>query len=141
MEKEKVITVMKRYELKYKLNSEQVQFFMDQISRYMKVDKYGLTSIASIYFDTPDYRLINKSIEKPKFKEKLRLRGYGIVSNGKPTFLEVKRKCEKIVYKRRISLTEQEAFDLITSKEAKERTQISRELEAFMETYQPLDQS
>ena len=139
MEKEKVITVMKRYELKYKLNSEQVQFFMDQIGRYMKVDKYGLTSIASIYFDTPDYRLINKSIEKPKFKEKLRLRGYGIVSNGKPTFLEVKRKCDKIVYKRRISLTEQEAFDLITSKEAKERTQISRELEAFMETYQSLE--
>ena len=63
MEKEKIISVMKRYELKYLLNSEQLQYFMDQISHYMKVDKYGLTTIASIYFDTPDFRLINKSDE------------------------------------------------------------------------------
>lgn len=139
MEKEKIISVMKRYELKYLLNSEQLQYFMDQISHYMKVDKYGLTSIASIYFDTPDYRLINKSIEKPKYKEKLRLRGYGLVTIDRPTFLEVKRKCEGIVYKRRIALLEKEAFELITNKEAKEKTQISRELEAFMETYQNLE--
>lgn len=139
MEKEKIISVMKRYELKYLLNSEQLQFFMDHIIQYMKVDKYGLTSIASIYFDTPDYRLINKSIEKPKYKEKLRLRGYGIVTSNKPTFLEVKRKCESIVYKRRIALSEKDAFALITSKEAKEKTQISRELEAFMETYKTLE--
>lgn len=139
MEKEKIISVMKRYELKYLLNSEQLKFFMNQISHYMKVDKYGLTSIASIYFDTPDYRLINKSIEKPKYKEKLRLRGYGIVAPGKPTFLEVKRKCESIVYKRRNALSEIEAFELIASKEAKEKTQISRELEAFMETYKNLE--
>ena len=139
MEKEKIISVMKRYELKYLLNSEQLQYFMDHISHYMKVDKYGLTSIASIYFDTPDYRLINKSIEKPKYKEKLRLRGYGIVAPGQPTFLEVKRKCESIVYKRRIALSEKDAFELITSKEAKEKTQISRELETFMETYKNLE--
>ncbi len=139
MEKEKIISVMKRYELKYLLNSEQLTYFMNQISHYMKVDKYGLTSIASIYFDTPDYRLINKSIEKPKYKEKLRLRGYGLVTTDQPTFLEVKRKCEGIVYKRRIALLEKEAFELITNKEAKEKTQISRELEAFMETYKCLE--
>ena len=139
MEKEKIISVMKRYELKYLLTSEQLEYFMDQISHYMKVDKYGLTSIASIYFDTPDYRLINKSIEKPKYKEKLRLRGYGLVLEDQPTFLEIKRKCEGIVYKRRIALLEKEAFELIMNKEAKEKTQISRELEAFMETYKTLE--
>ncbi|MBO5578327.1 MAG: polyphosphate polymerase domain-containing protein [Bacilli bacterium] len=139
MEKEKIISVMKRYELKYQLNSDQLKFFMDRISQYMSVDKYGLTSIASIYFDTPDYRLINKSIEKPKYKEKLRLRGYGLVAPGKPTFLEVKRKCDGVVYKRRIALSEKEAFELITNKEATEKTQISRELEAFMETYKTLE--
>ena len=139
MEKERIISVMKRYELKYLLNSDQLKFFMDRISQYMSVDKYGLTSIASIYFDTPDYRLINKSIEKPKYKEKLRLRGYGLVAPGKPTFLEVKRKCDGVVYKRRIALSEKEAFELITNKEATEKTQISRELEAFMETYKTLE--
>lgn len=139
MEKEKIISVMKRYELKYLLNEEQLEYFMDKISQYMKVDKYGLTSIASIYFDTPDYRLINKSIEKPKYKEKLRLRGYGLVEPGKPTFLEIKRKSEGIVYKRRIVLSEEEAFELITTKEAREKTQISRELEAFMEEHKTLE--
>ena len=139
MEKEKIISVMKRYELKYLLSKEQLAYFMASISRYMKIDKYGLTSIASIYFDTPDFRLINKSLEKPQFKEKLRLRGYGIVEPGKPTFLEVKRKCEGIVYKRRIALSEDEAFALIVSKEGKEKDQISRELEAFMETYKHLE--
>lgn len=139
MEKEKIINVMKRYELKYVLSSGQLTYFMDQISKYMKVDKYGLTSIASIYFDTPDYRLINKSIEKPKYKEKLRLRGYGLVASEEPTFLEIKRKCDSIVYKRRIVLKEEEAFKLITTKEAREKTQISRELEAFVETYKTLE--
>ena len=139
MEKEKIISVMKRYELKYLLNKDQLKYFMNEIGRYMKVDKYGLTSIASIYFDTPDYQLINKSIEKPKYKEKLRLRGYGLVDSGQPTFLEVKRKCEGIVYKRRIALPEDEAFELITKTEAKEKDQISRELEAFMEAYKKLE--
>lgn len=139
MEKQKIIKVMKRYELKYLLSKEQLEYFVEQISQYMKVDKYGLTSIASIYFDTPDYRLINKSIEKPKYKEKLRLRGYGLVEPGQIAFLEVKRKCEGIVYKRRIALSEEEAFDLIINKEAQEKDQISRELEAFMETYGKLE--
>lgn len=139
MEKEKIISVMKRYELKYLLSKEQLEFFKERISQYMKVDKYGLTSIASIYFDTPDYRLINKSIEKPKYKEKIRLRGYGILSQNQKAFLEVKRKCEGIVYKRRIALLEKDAYELIKFKEAKEKSQISRELEAFMETYKTLE--
>ena len=106
MEKEKIIAVMKRYELKYYLNSDQLEFFKNKISEHMKIDKYGLTSIASLYFDTPDFRLINRSIEKPKYKEKLRLRSYGLATDKSSTFLEVKRKCEGIVYKRRISLLE-----------------------------------
>ena len=139
MEKEKIISVMKRYELKYYLSKDQLDYFINKINNHMKVDKYGVTSIASIYFDTPDLRLINKSMEKPNFKEKLRLRSYGLANENSPTFLEIKRKCEGIVYKRRIALTEVEAFNLITIKEAKEKDQISRELEAFMETYRNLE--
>ena len=139
MEKEKIISVMKRYELKYYLNESQVEYFINKISEHMKVDKYGLTSIASIYFDTPDFRLITKSIEKPNYKEKLRLRSYGLAKEGSKTFLEIKRKCDGIVYKRRITLLEDEALDLIANKEAKEKSQIARELEAFMENYKILE--
>ena len=97
MEKEKIISVMKRYELKYYLSKDQLDYFINKINNHMKVDKYGVTSIASIYFDTPDFRLINKSIEKPNYKEKLRLRSYGLANENSPTFLEIKRKCESKV--------------------------------------------
>lgn len=139
MEKEKIIAVMKRYELKYYLNQAQLRYFMSQINNYMKVDKYGLTSIASLYFDTPDCRLINKSIEKPNYKEKLRLRSYGLAKENSPTFLEIKRKCDGFVYKRRIALLEDEANALIVNKESNDKEQISRELEAFMNNYPKLE--
>ena len=60
MEKEKIISVMKRYELKYYLNNEQLKFFKEKILEHMKLDKYGLTSIASLYYETPNYQLINR---------------------------------------------------------------------------------
>lgn len=139
MEKEKIIAVMKRYELKYLLDKDQLNYFQEKISKYMKIDKYGKTSIASLYFDTKDYRLTTKSIEKPKYKEKLRLRSYGLAKPDSKTFLEVKRKCDGIVYKRRITLLEDEANSLIKNKESNNKDQINRELQAFIQSYPSLE--
>ena len=139
MEKEKFISVMKRYELKYSLNQEQLDYFVSRISEFMKPDKYGLTTISSLYFDTPDYRLINKSIEKPQYKEKLRLRSYGLASKDNKCFLEVKRKLDSIVYKRRILITEEEAMELINNKETDKKDQITRELASFIDKYHNLE--
>lgn len=99
------IVVMKRYELKYILTPEQDEFFREKLRGHMEVDKFGLTSIASLYYDTPDFRLINRSIEKPLFKEKIRLRSYGLATSDSPVFLELKRKAYGIVYKRRVQST------------------------------------
>ncbi len=99
------IVVMKRYELKYILTAKQEEYFRKRLEGHMQVDKFGLTSIASLYYDTPDYRLINASIEKPLFKEKIRLRSYGIATDSSPVFLELKRKAYGIVYKRRVQST------------------------------------
>lgn len=139
MEKEAFVNVMKRYELKYRLSEDQLAYFKKEISKYMKIDKYGLTSIASLYFDTPDFLLINRSIEKPKYKEKLRLRSYGLADSKTKTFLEIKRKYEGVVYKRRISLLEDQAFDLIAHKNKISDEQINRELVAFLDNYQKLE--
>ena len=130
---------MKRYELKYYLTKDQLIYFKKEIANYMKLDKYGLTSIASLYFDTPNYQLITRSIEKPKFKEKLRLRSYALADKNTPTFLEIKRKCDGIVYKRRIKLAEVDAYNLIKEKETKSKDQISRELAFFMNNYKNLE--
>ncbi len=96
---------MKRYELKYILNRQQTEFFKEALQGHMVLDQYGRTSIASLYYDTPDYRLIRTSVEKPPFKEKIRLRSYGLATNNSPVFLELKRKAYGIVYKRRVQST------------------------------------
>ena len=101
----KPIVVMKRYELKYILSPEQTAFFKERIKGHMKEDQYGLCSIASLYYDTPNYRLIRTSIEKPPFKEKIRLRSYGLATESSPVYLELKRKAYGIVYKRRVQST------------------------------------
>ncbi|MBR0464218.1 MAG: polyphosphate polymerase domain-containing protein [Clostridia bacterium] len=99
------IVVMKRYELKYLLDARQTAFLKQRLEGHMKLDQYGRTSIASLYYDTPDYRLIRASMEKPLFKEKIRLRSYGLASESSPVYLELKRKADGIVYKRRVQTT------------------------------------
>lgn len=99
------VTVMKRYEMKYLLSAEQTEYLRRSLKGHMEVDRYGKTSIASLYYDTPNYLLIRTSVEKPEFKEKIRLRSYGLATEESPVFLELKRKAYGIVYKRRVETT------------------------------------
>ncbi|MBO4837871.1 MAG: polyphosphate polymerase domain-containing protein [Lachnospiraceae bacterium] len=99
------VVVMKRREMKYLLDPRQKAFLLERLRGHMEADQYGLTSIASLYYDTPDYRLIRTSLDKPAFKEKIRLRSYGLATDDSPVFLELKRKADKIVYKRRVQTT------------------------------------
>ena len=123
------ITVMKRYELKYVLSHAQLQFLKSSLDSHMVIDQYGKTTIASVYYDTPDYRLIRASIEKPAYKEKVRLRSYGLNQKDDPVYLEVKRKVEGIVYKRRIETSEDKVSSFLTYKENNIGTnQIAKEL-------------
>ena len=134
-----IISVMKRYELKYRLSAEQVTYFKERILGHMKMDRYGLTTIFSLYYDTPGFTLINRSIEKPAYKEKIRLRSYGVSQIGSPVFLEIKRKLDSIVYKRRIVTDEVSAEAFVAGQEEFPVSQISRELEAFREHYGKLE--
>ena len=99
------VTVMKRFELKYVISPEQEARFLEGLRGHMEPDEYGRTSILSLYYDTPEYRLINASLEKPFFKEKMRLRSYGLATDESPVFLELKRKAYGTVYKRRVGTT------------------------------------
>jgi len=69
-------TVFKRYELKYMLTLDQKKRILTAMEPYMKLDNYGKTTIRNLYFDTDTYLLIRRSIEKPSYKEKLRIRSY-----------------------------------------------------------------
>ena len=62
---------------------------------YMEPDQYGLSTICSLYFDTDDYDMIRESIEKPEYKEKFRLRSYGVLKEGNPVFWRLKRSIKR----------------------------------------------
>ena len=133
------VTVMKRYELKYLLSGEQTEFLRKRLEGHMEVDKYGKTSIASLYYDTPTYRLIRTSVEKPLFKEKIRLRSYGLATDESPVYLELKRKAYGIVYKRRVETTVP-LVDKFFSGEGDicSPGQINREITTFRDYYKTL---
>ena len=134
-----VINVMKRYELKYLPDRGQTAWLIGRLKGHMEPDQYGITSIASLYYDTPDDRIIRASLEKPAFKEKLRLRSYGLATEGSPVFLELKRKASGIVYKRRVQTTLPEVGRFFAGEnELFENRQINRELNWFRDSYEPL---
>lgn len=102
------IEVFSRYEKKYLLTEDVYLWLLDKITPYMEPDKFNkngqLYNIANIYYDTPKDALIRASIEKPVYKEKLRLRSYGVPSLNDKVFLEIKKKYKGLVNKRRTTL-------------------------------------
>lgn len=129
-------TVFKRYELKFVLSKAQKERVLDAMSPYMKIDQYGKTIIRNLYFDTDSYLLIRRSIEKPTYKEKLRIRSYGKADADSAVFVELKKKYKHVVYKRRLSLKNAEAMAWLSGeKQVEKATQISNEIDYFMEFY------
>lgn len=125
-----------RKEIKYLITAQQRKVLEEEFARRMKPDQFAHSSIRNIYYDTPDFRLIRKSLEKPVYKEKIRLRYYG--EAHKEVFLEMKKKFEGIVYKRRITVPEQQAVDFMAGRGNLPDTQIGRELEYFRNFYRDL---
>ena len=129
-------TVFKRYELKYMLTLEQKEKILEAMSQYMQLDKYGRTAIRNIYFDTDSYRLIRRSIEKPAYKEKIRIRSYSQATADSTVFVELKKKYQKVVYKRRLPLCEADAMSWVCRESpCPVNTQISREIDYFIDFY------
>ncbi len=132
-------TVFKRYELKYLLTPLQKEAVLQAMADYMELDQYGRTTIRNIYFDTDNYRLIRHSIEKPAYKEKLRIRSYKRAKADSTVFVELKKKYDSIVYKRRICLQFQEAMQwILGQRHCHQQTQISQEVDYFLNFYQTL---
>ena len=129
--------VFQRIETKYLLNEDQYRTLQMRLKNIAEEDAYGETSILNIYFDTPEYQLINTSLEKPAYKEKLRLRSYGVPELNTGTFIEIKKKYKGIVYKRRIKMTYAESIAYLYDRQpAKEPSQISCEIDYFFKHYQ-----
>ena len=132
-------TVFKRYELKYLLTRKERELVLAGMAPFMELDGYGRTVIRNVYYDTDTYRLIRHSIEKPPFKEKLRLRSYERAEAGSTVFVELKRKYHHTVYKRRVPLAEADAVAWLAGAGPPDLTgQIIREVDYFLSYYETL---
>lgn len=111
------LEVFHRYEKKYLLNEAQYQRISALLREHMVPDKYNVDgkkyTISNIYFDTREDYLIRRSLEKPEYKEKLRLRSYGPVTEEDKIFLEIKKKNLELVNKRRTVMTLKEAREYL----------------------------
>ncbi len=118
------------------LTTEQYRRLRCLIAPYMSVDRYGLTTIYSLYFDSADNRMILRSLDKPIYKEKLRLRAYGRPADGGSTvFMELKKKFKGTVYKRRAAMTLAQAENYILTGEKPFESQIMNEIDYCRDFY------
>ena len=125
--------------MKYLLNENQYFELLNRLNGIVHVDEYGETTIMNIYYDTPDFRMIRSSLEKPLYKEKLRLRTYGVPTGDTNAFVEIKKKYDGTVYKRRIAMPYDNALAYLSgNNEFDPGTQISKEINYLRTTWKDL---
>jgi len=128
----------KRYELKYMLTRRQAALLKQAMQGHMELDRFGHSTIRNIYLDTDNYRLVRRSIEKPMYKEKLRVRAYSQAGADDEVFVELKKKFDGVVYKRRLTLPHRQAMDALEGGARLPAIgQIAREIESFRDFYGP----
>lgn len=130
--------IFQRYEFKYLMDLRQLQAVLTAMAPYMVPDEYSHSSIRNLYLDTPDYRLIRRSLERPIYKEKLRVRSYGRAGEQDPVFVELKKKYLSVVYKRRIPIPQEQALACIDGRQPWLDSQIGAELAYTMDFYKAL---
>ncbi len=140
------IEVFNRVEKKYFLDTKQFNELTERLQEYMNPDAYctdgQFYSINNIYFDTDTDELIRTSIEKPVYKEKLRMRSYGVPKSDSLVFLEIKKKYRGVVNKRRTKIGLQECYDFVEkgimpTGEDYLNPQVVKEMKYFIDFYRP----
>lgn len=125
-----------RYEKKYLMTAERFEKLWQELEPRLRPDDFHRSTVCSVYYDTEDYRLIRHSIQKPIYKEKLRLRSYGVPTAESEVFVELKKKFKGIVYKRRVELPLARAESWLSGGGAPDDSQISREIDWVLQRYE-----
>ena len=125
-----------RREKKYLLSAEQYGDLFEALKEHLIRDEFGRTSVLSLYFDSKDFELLSRSADKPVYKEKFRIRSYGIPDDRSMVFAEIKKKYDGVVYKRRVQGTCRQILDLLDGKMITDAdAQIQREILWMNERY------
>jgi len=125
----------RRVEKKYLLNDKEYKSIIKIIKKHLKDDPFGKNTIMSLYLDTDDGLLINKSLEKPIYKDKIRIRSYGISKPSSIVYLEIKRKYKGMVAKRRVEMTLKEALEYLKTGKKPIDNQVMNEIDYLIHYY------
>lgn len=137
------IEVFNRQEIKYLLSDDDKNALLEIIGTYMDSDPYNKDgkpyTICNLYLDTSSDELILKSLEKPVYKEKIRLRSYGTAAATDTVYLESKKKFDGVVTKRRTAFLLKDAYKYIEDGTVpsfeKQNKQVMREIDYIMKMY------
>lgn len=127
----------KRQEVKFLLTKGQKKVFLSEIGHLIEADEFKEYTITNVYMDTIDSRLIRKSMEKPLYKEKMRVRSYGLACDNTQVFVELKKKFQGVVYKRRIKMSLGDAKEFI-KRDCNKKGQIEDEITYFLKFYKDI---
>ncbi|WP_336775006.1 polyphosphate polymerase domain-containing protein [Paenibacillus sp. MMO-58] len=139
------IEVFNRYESKYLMDSQSFHEIYNRLLNYMELDEYNKNnpfySISNLYFDTDQHSIIRNSLAKPKYREKLRLRAYGVPKPDAKVYLELKKKVFGLVNKRRTGLSLDEAYEFVRTGVEPEpkpymNKQVIQEIKYFLGRYE-----
>ena len=127
----------RRVEQKYVLTEDEYHKLFNEIKQYIEKDKYYQSTICNIYFDNESDDLIVKSMEKPIYKEKVRIRSYNTPNVNDHVFLELKGKYKGVVFKRRVSIKLSELYNYIETGEIPNTSnkQIMNEIDYIIRKY------
>lgn len=130
--------IFKRFEIKYMIDEAVFEKLMEVMDGYMIADEHGRSTVCSLYYDTPKHLLIRRSLEHPVYKEKLRLRSYGVAKPSDTVFVELKKKFCSVVYKRRIAMTYDKALSYLAGNGQIADSQIANEINYALKIYENL---
>lgn len=130
--------IFKRFEIKYMIDETVFEKLMEVMDGYMIADEHGRSTVCSLYYDTPKHLLIRRSLEHPVYKEKLRLRSYGVAKPSDTVFVELKKKFCSVVYKRRIAMTHDKALSYLAGNGQIADSQIANEINYALKIYENL---
>lgn len=124
-----------RVEKKYLLTKSQYDDLMEILLPHLEKEEYFLSNIYNIYFDNDNYDLINTSIEKPIYKEKLRVRSYYANDENHDVFFEIKKKFKDVVNKRRITISKNNLEAYLNNEYFDKSNQVFKEIDYCFKHY------
>ena len=128
--------IFRRTEIKYLLSEDEVKSLLWLIEPYLEKDRYFKSTNCSIYFDDENRYLAIHSLEKPLYKEKVRIRSYGVPKLSDTVFLEIKKKYKGIGSKRRIPIKLSDFYKFLKTGKLDSNSEIiKKELDSCFKRY------